>query len=233
MTNRYFLFLILTFTAITGGSCKRNNSNTATLNESIRPEDTSGKTAEFKEEIHAYESADRVIWQKPDLVIQQLGNVRGKVIADLGAGTGYFSRRIASKGAKVIAIDIDPQAIQWMQEQKARFPKELQDRLVIRQAEPDDPHLLPDEVDMVLLVNTYSFINDRVNYFSKLRKAISANGSIIIIDFKKMETPFGPPVDERIDVAEVERELREAGYSILKVDEASLEYQYIIKVRSD
>jgi predicted RNA methylase len=60
-----------------------------------------------------------VIWQKPDLVIQQLGDVNGKTVADLGAGTGYFSRRIAYKGARVIAIDIDPQAIQWMQEQKS------------------------------------------------------------------------------------------------------------------
>ena len=233
MTNRCFIFLLLTITAITGGNCKRDNNSNGATNEIIRTGDTSGKTEAFKEEIKAYESADRVIWQKPDLVIEQLGDVRGKVIADLGAGTGYFSRRIASKGAKVIAIDIDPQAIQWMQEQKERFPKELQDRLVIRHAQPDDPHLLPDEVDMVLLVNTYSYINDRVDYFSKLREAIRSNGSIIIIDFKKRETPFGPPVEERIDVTEVEKELREAGYSILKVDEESLEYQYIIKVRSD
>ena len=153
------------------------------------------------------------------------------MVADIGAGTGYFSRRIAYKGAKVIAIDIDPKAIQWMEEQKARFPIELQDRLVIRLAEPNDPKLKSHEVDLVLLVNTYSYISNRVQYFSKLKEAIRPGGDVIIIDFKKKETPFGPAIEERVDVADVEKELKEAGYTLLKIDQESLEYQYIIKAR--
>ena len=154
-------------------------------------------------------------------------------MADLGAGTGYFSRRMAYKGAKVIAIDIDPKAIQWMEEQKSRFPVELRDRLIIRQAEPDNPNLRDNEVDIVLLVNTYSYIEDRVNYFSRLRHAIRPDGNIIIIDFKKKETPFGPDLEERIDFAEITQELIEAGYTITSVDDSSLDYQYIIKAKSD
>nr|MBP6680611.1 class I SAM-dependent methyltransferase [Saprospiraceae bacterium] len=186
---------------------------------------------DYENEAEQYESADRVIWQKPDLVIQQLGDVDGKVVADLGAGTGYFSRRIAYKGATVIAIDIDPEAIQWMEEQKARFPLELRNRLIIRQAEANDPKLNPNEVDIVLLVNTYSYIQNRVNYFSKLKEAIRAGGTVIIIDFKKKETPFGPSIDERIDAKDVEKELKEAGYSVLAIDDESLDYQYIIKAQ--
>ena len=190
-------------------------------------------TDTYQHEAETYESADRVIWQKPDLIVKQLGDLDGKVVADLGAGTGYFSRRIAYRGAKVIAIDIDPKAVQWMQAQKERFPAELQDRLVIRQATPDDPKLKPNEVDMVLLVNTYAYIGDRVNYFTKLKSAIRAEGYIVIIDFKKKETPFGPPLEERLDVAQVKKELTEAGYKILNVDEEALDYQYIIKAASD
>lgn len=191
--------------------------------------DSAGNPAAYESEAHEYESADRVIWQKPDLVIQQLGDVEGKTVADLGAGTGYFSRRIAYKGARVIAIDIDPLAIQWMEEQKEKFPIELQDRLIIRQAEPDDPKLKPNEVDIVILVNTYTYIENRVAYFSKLKQAIRRGGAILVIDFKKTETPFGPKLEERIDAQTVQQELTEAGYTILKTDEASLEYQYIIK----
>ncbi len=194
-------------------------------------DDTANSDPAFQTEANQYESVDRVIWQKPDLVIDQLGEVEGKVVADLGAGTGYFSRRIAYKGARVIAIDIDPHAIQWMQEQKARFPVELQDRLVIRLAEPDDPHLAKNEVDIILLVNTYSYIQNRVDYFKRLQTAIKASGNIVIIDFKKNETPFGPDIEERIDVADVEKELRAAGYDIVKIDVESLEYQYIIKAQ--
>ena len=215
--------LILSFQA-----CKWQGQNHA--EEHIETPDTNGGK-QFETEARQYESEDRVIWQKPDLVIDQLGNVTGKVVADLGAGTGYFSRRIAYKGATVIAIDIDPQAIRWMEDQKARFPAELQDRLIIRQADTDDPHLRENEVDIVLLVNTYSYISDRINYFSRLKNAIRPGGSIVIIDFKKKDTPFGPPVEERLEVPVVENELREAGYDVVKVDEESLEYQYIIKAR--
>lgn len=224
----YLFILCLTWTA-----CKESGPSTPVDEVPPPKTDTTSVVPGFQNEAQQYESADRVIWQKPDLVVQQLGEVEGKVIADLGAGTGYFSRRIAYKGAKVIAIDIDPKAIQWMEDQKARFPQELRDRLIIRLAEPDDPKLKPNEVDLVLLVNTYSYIQNRVTYFSKLKNAIRQGGQIVIIDFKKKETPFGPPLSERVDVREVERELVEAGYTILTTDESSLEYQYIIKVRRD
>lgn len=209
------------------------NGSSESEQEPVVQEDTVAVADEFESEAQVYESAERVIWQKPDLVIDQLGNVEGKVVADLGAGTGYFSRRLAYKGATVIAIDIDPRAVQWMELQRSRFPAELQERLIIRQADPDDPHLEPAEVDMVLLVNTYTYIADRVKYFSNLREAIRPGGTILIIDFKKTETPFGPPIEERIDIAQVESELRSAGYSILKADEESLEYQYIVKAKKN
>ena len=226
-----FLLILATVLSLTWMGCKRNYQGESSNDEPALVTDSSEKSDQFKDEMSVYESADRVIWQKPDLVIQELGDVDGKVVADIGAGTGYFSRRIAYKGAKVIAIDIDPKAIQWMEEQKARFPIELQDRLVIRQAEPNDPKLKAQEVDLVLLVNTYSYISSRVPYFTKLKEAIRPGGDVIIIDFKKKETPFGPAIEERVDVADVEKELIEAGYTLLKIDQESLEYQYIIKAR--
>ena len=85
------------------------------------------------------------------------------------------------------------------------------------------------EVDLVLLVNTYSYISNRVPYFTRLKEAIRPGGDIIIIDFKKKETPFGPAIEERVDVGDVEKELKDAGYTLLKIDQESLEYQYIIK----
>ena len=226
------IFLLITAIALLSlPGCKWNAKGGETIDKPSTETETPGVGNDYENEAEQYESADRVIWQKPDLVIQQLGDVDGKVVADLGAGTGYFSRRIAYKGATVIAIDIDPEAIQWMEEQKARFPLELRNRLIIRQAEANDPKLNPNEVDIVLLVNTYSYIQNRVNYFSKLKEAIRAGGTVIIIDFKKKETPFGPSIDERIDVKDVEKELKEAGYSVLAIDEESLDYQYIIKAQ--
>lgn len=226
------IFLLISAIALLYLSgCKWNQQGGESSDNPPDETETHDTIGTYQNEAEQYESADRVIWQKPDLVIQQLGDVEGKVVADLGAGTGYFSRRIAYKGATVIAIDIDPKAIQWMEEQKARFPLELRNRLIIRQADPNDPKLNPDEVDIVLLVNTYTYIQERVAYFSKLKQSVRAGGNIIIIDFKKKETPFGPAIEERIDAKEVEKELKEAGYTVLAIDDESLEYQYIIKAK--
>ena len=222
----FFPFLVTLTIGLAGLSCKGGFDPPS---ENDRSNSNAGKGTEFESEAKEYESPDRVIWQKPDLVIQQLGDVTGKTVADLGAGTGYFSRRIAYKGARVIAIDIDPKAIQWMQEQKSRFPDELQDRLIIRKAKPDDPNLKENEVDIVLLVNTYSYIKNRVTYFEKLQKAIRKGGTVLVIDFKKTDTPFGPKVQERVDINDVEQELYRAGYYVTLMDTTSLEYQYILK----
>jgi 2-polyprenyl-3-methyl-5-hydroxy-6-metoxy-1,4-benzoquinol methylase len=228
MKYRLFILLQIWVLGLTLSSCKERISQSQAENEPAHQENPADNTG-FESEAKEYENPDRVIWQKPDLVIQQLGEVAGKTVADLGAGTGYFSRRIAYKGARVIAIDIDPKAIQWMEDQKSRFPIELQDRLIIRQATPSDPRLKENEVDMVLLVNTYTYIQDRVNYFGRLKKAIKKGGIVLIIDFKKADTPFGPKLEERIDINQVAHELEEAGYQIIQKDESSLEYQYILK----
>lgn len=232
MTNpvpyRLILFFALAFSLGTS-SCRQAGESSPAQPDLSDPVQDDGFAAEAKD----YEAADRVIWQQPDLVIEQLGDVRGKVIADLGAGTGYFSRRLAYIGAKVIAIDIDPNAIRWMEEQRSRFPPELQERLVIRRAKADDPGLQEGEVDKVLLVNTYTYIENRREYFSRLREAIRPGGIVLVIDFKKKETPFGPDIADRLDEDQVIEEFKAAGYDVITVDDTSLDYQYMITFRRD
>lgn len=175
-----------------------------------------------------YMSDSRVIWQKPDLVLNLLGPLRGKTVADIGAGTGYFAFRIAHAGAKVLAIDIDPRAITWMEAEKSRYPADVQALVETRLATPSNPNLRAGEADVVLMVNTYIYITDRVEYFRNLRSGLRKDARILIIDFKDRQTAIGPPVQERIALSRVREELEEAGYSILRVEEDLLEYQYIL-----
>src|SRR6185503_20441625 len=86
------LFLFLSVVVMDCNWLNRNIQNGETT--PVYESDTLRKGG-FETDAKVYESADRVIWQKPDLVIDQLGKVEGKIVADLGAGTGYFSRRIA------------------------------------------------------------------------------------------------------------------------------------------
>ncbi len=181
---------------------------------------------DFHQQIRAYESKDRVFWQKPELVISKMGELSDKVVADIGAGSGYFARRLAMRAQRVIAIDIDPRFIHFMDSLKM---VEQLDRFETRLAEPMDPHLKPQEVDIVLMVNTYLYLPQRVNYLKHLKKSIKPGGRIFIIDFKKKKIPItDPPAHIRIPLYQVEQELEQAGYRIIESDDTSLDYQYIV-----
>ena len=166
--------------------------------------------------------------EKPELVMDLFGDMEDLTIADIGAGTGYFAFRIAMRGADVIAIDIDPRAISWMDSEEKRYPEDVQARFRTRLATEDDPKLQEGEADIVLMVNTYIYLENRIRYFTNLQKGLSPGGRLVIIDFKQKETPIGPPVDERIALTQVQQELTAAGYTISSADDEALEYQYIL-----
>lgn len=177
-----------------------------------------------------YINTNRVIWQKPEMIINMLGNLEEKTVADIGAGTGFFALRMAPRAKKVIAIDIEKRFIDYLDSVKVfELPEELQSRLDTRLVPPDDPQLAPGEADVVLIVNTYMYLRNRVGYLKTLWQGISEGGKVIIVDFKKKRTSIGPPPShERIPVFQVEEELYEAGYSDVVVNDTALDYQYVI-----
>ena len=115
----------------------------------------------------------RGIWQKPNVVIKRLGDLEGKVVADIGAGPyGYFTLRIAHQTAaeKIIALDIDQNAIKFIEGAKILLAENIRNRIETRLVLPDDPKLEPAEADVVLIVNTYTYIEDNVNYLKNLKR---------------------------------------------------------------
>lgn len=194
----------------------------------VEPRQPKASPGNFENLIADYESKDRVIWQKPDMVISLLGDLEGKTVADLGAGSGYFAFRMLPKAQKVIGVDIDPRFIEFMDSVKVRLSKQYQDRFESRLAQPDDPMLKPGEVDAVVMVNTYGYIENRVNYLKILSKGMSDGADLLIIDFKKNNLPVGPEDEFKVALSQVERELKAAGFEIQKIDNEALDYQYIV-----
>lgn len=174
------------------------------------------------------ESRDRTIWQRPYDVIHLIGPLEGKTIADIGAGSGYFSFRFVHEAEKVIAIDIDEELISLMNQEKMFYKHDVQNKIEARLATADDPKLGDAEADIVFLSNTYPYIENRIQYLRNLVPKFKAGGKIMIVDFKKKLTPFGPSQQNRMAQAEVEQELLSAGYNIVLSDDLKLEYQYII-----
>lgn len=176
-----------------------------------------------------YTNTNRVIWQKPEMVIELLGNLSGKTVADIGAGTGFFALRLAPEAEKVIAIDIDRRFTEYLDSVKVfELPEDMQEHLETRLAQPDDPRLAPNEADVVMIVNTYMYIKNRVQYLKDLKEGIAPGGRLLIIDFKKKRTPIGPPSEIRIPLFQVEEELYEAGYRNILTNDTALDYQYIL-----
>lgn len=171
---------------------------------------------------------DRVIWQKPDLILDLLGDMHDKVVADIGAGTGFFTFRLLQHAKKVIAVDIDKAPLDRMAQLAQKLDTSISNKLVIKLTKPSDPQLDPHSVDIVLLSNTYMYIHNRVNYLKTLRAYLKKDARVLIIDYKKKSLPFGPPIEERVNLDTVEKELLEAGYNIQKSDDVTLDYQYIV-----
>jgi 2-polyprenyl-3-methyl-5-hydroxy-6-metoxy-1,4-benzoquinol methylase len=179
------------------------------------------------EDIH--QPIGRAIWQKPGLVIEKLGDVSNKVIADIGAGTGYFSLKLAPKSSKVIAIEIDTQLIRKIDSLKQYLPVDVRNNLETRLTQPDYPNLKDGEADIVLIINTIAYLPDTENYIKTLKKGLKKGGRIMIIDYKMKKLPINaPPKTERIYLDVLEDMLIKSGYSLIQSDDTSLEYQYII-----
>lgn len=188
------------------------------------------KTGEgnFESLVADYESKDRVIWQKPDLVLSVLGDLDGKIVADIGAGTGFFTFRMVPKAKKVIGIDIDPRFINFMDSVKVRLPEKYRARFETRLAKPNDPLLQPNEANAVIIMNTYGYIENRAAYLKRVSQGIAPGGQLLIIDFKKNNLPVGPSDEFKVSLNQVEKELADAGFEISKIDKDALDYQYIV-----
>src|SRR5215831_203315 len=115
-----------------------------------------------------FDDPARNAWQKPDEVLDALHLERTALVADLGAGTGYFSARIAERvpDGKLFALDIEPDMVRYLRE---RAQREHLSVLVPVLATAESSNL-PEPVDLVLVVDTYHHIDRRIAYFAKLRE---------------------------------------------------------------
>lgn len=231
-----FLWLMAAFIVACKGETSKQADSPSLIPEEQAPAATVSEpiplpktgAGSFESLVADFESKDRVIWQKPELVISLLGDLENKTVADIGAGTGYFTFRILPRAKKVIGIDIDERFITFLDSVKVRLPERYHDRFESRLAKSDDPLLAPGEADAVIIVNTYGYIQNRVQYLKTLSKGISPGGQLLIIDFKKNNLPIGPPDEYKVALQQVEKELLAAGFDIKEIDKDALDYQYIV-----
>ena len=176
---------------------------------------------------HVFDDPERDAWQKPHAVLQALALKSDAVVADLGAGTGYFSARLANMLPKgtVYAVDVEPEMVKYLGE---RAKREGLKNLKPVAARADDARL-PAKVDLVLLVDVYHHIENRERYFGTLAESIKPGGRVAVIDFR-LDSPEGPPKASRIAPEQVKAELASAGYALAE-EHAFLPRQYFLVFR--
>jgi ubiquinone/menaquinone biosynthesis C-methylase UbiE len=175
-----------------------------------------------------FDGAERDIWQKPAEVVRFLELTAGQVVADIGAGTGYFlphlSKTAGTQG-RVLALDVEPNMVEYMNQ---RSRKSGFANVEARVVAPDDPGLAPASVDHILVVNTWHHVDDRVRYAGKLARALRPAGTLLIVDFT-LESDQGPPREHRLSAEQVVKELEGGGFRAEVVRGETLPKQYLVR----
>jgi len=178
------------------------------------------------EDLSELEASDRDEWQQPGKIMDILRIGEASVVADLGAGSGWFTIRLANRvgpNGRVYAEDVQKPMIQAI---KVRV-----DRLGLKNVETifgtDVDPRLPRPVDAVLMVDAYHEAEKPVALLTNVAKSLKPEGRIGIVDFKKDGGGPGPAMEERVDPEAVIRDVQAAGL-VLRSRETFLKYQYML-----
>jgi arsenite methyltransferase len=175
--------------------------------------------------IAALEDPRRDAYQKPHEVVEALAIHEGEVIADIGAGSGYFAfrfaRHVGSTG-RVYAIDIDGDMIAHLTRRAGELAASNVTPVLAR---PDDPLLPEASIDRIFFCDVWHHVENQTQYLAKLKKALKASGQVVMIDFHKKPLPVGPPLDMKIAREELVAQMEREGFRVVK-EYTFLPYQY-------
>jgi predicted methyltransferase len=178
------------------------------------------------------EGPDRDAWQKPDQIMDALGIADGASVADIGAGAGWFTIRLARRvgpNGLVIAQDVQRQPLEATRRRVAREGlRNVQTRL----GSDSNPNLPVRSLDAVLVVDTYPEVTDRVTFLRNVATALKPGGRIGIVNYKPGSGGPGPSPTEgvRVESTSVERDAQAAGLHV--ITRQTLPYQYLLVLGS-
>ena len=180
------------------------------------------------EDLGLLEGPDRDAYQRPDQIMDVLQIGEGSVVADLGAGGGWFTVRLARRvrpNGRVYAEDVQSQMIDAI---KRRMTREGLDKLVITVlGGPVDPGLPAASLDAALMVDAYHEFEQPVMLLRNLARSMKPTGLIGIVNYKKDGGGPGPEMERRVDPEKVIADAQAAGLELRK-RETFLRYQYML-----
>jgi SAM-dependent methyltransferase len=179
------------------------------------------------EDLGVLEGPDRDAWQMPDAVMDALGVADGSSVADIGAGGGWFTVRLARRvgpNGTVYAQDVQPQMLEAI---RRRVEREGLRNVRTVKGDATNPRLLPSSVDAIIIVDAYHEFENPIALLGHLAQALKPGGRLGVVNFTKEGGGPGPPAEERVEESRVVREAALAGLTLLR-RETFLPFQYYL-----
>ncbi len=174
---------------------------------------------------HEYEDPERAEWQKVEDIIAYMSVKEGDRIADIGGGTGYFTRPFAKHvgpSGIVYCCDINEGLLEYAQK-KAK--EEGLNNIVTVYAAPDRPMLAPQSVDLLFFCNVHHHLDDPAQYYRDMKPLLKPGGSAIIVIWKKI---LNEDRSERYLYKDVLESMKSAGWRLIRENRTLVEKQEIL-----
>jgi len=169
------------------------------------------------------ETQNRKLWQDPETILGAVEIEPDFMAADLGCGSGFFTMPIANRVKQVYAIDVQKEMLDLLEQKIQRL--RVKNVTLLLSKENEIP-LERESIDLLLSVNTLHEFNERERIVEEMHRVLKRHGRALIVDFKKENTSFGPPVAARVSKKQATSLFRRKGFTLLKTQR--LQYHYLL-----
>jgi len=162
---------------------------------------------------------ERDVEEAPDDAIDLIGVKKGSAVADIGAGSGYMTvklaKRVGSAGV-VYATDIQPTMIALL-EKRMQSAKLTNVRPIL--GATDDPKLEPASIDLALMVDVYHELSQPQAMLRHIHDALKPGGRLVLLEYRKEDPSIPIRLEHKMTVAEARMELEAEGFKLTRVDD--------------
>lgn len=163
--------------------------------------------------------SERVQEEEPDVALDAIKLAPGSVVADVGAGSGYMTVKMAKRvgpSGRVLANDIQPQMLTMLRQ---RLDREKIPNVELVLGTYDDPKLPANTLDLILMVDVYHEFSQPQAMLRKMRESLKSGGRLVLLEYRKEDPSIPIRPDHKMSVAEAKMEVEAEGFTLSQVDE--------------
>ena len=183
-----------------------------------------------EERARFFMSDARKEWHDPQIVLGAIGIMKGMTLADLGSGPGFFTipmAQMTGENGIVYAVDRDPNMLKCLQENIAKAG--LNEKIIkIIKSDVTSTGLSKNSIDIVFFANVLHEVSDKTAFFQEVKRICKPSAKVVDLDWKKIKTDHGPPLQERLTEEEAAKLFSENGFTIIKEMNAGLSHYELI-----